>query len=88
MVCPNPILTNKIKQINILLVAEHINEMQRINEEYGTIFENLIASTKVNSKKNSMYLYDLTPISLIHVSSIVSIQKKDTNILFNSVWWS
>ena len=49
-------------------MAEHINEMQRINEEYGSIFENLIASTKLNSKKNPQYQFDLTPISLIHVS--------------------
>lgn len=53
-------------------VAEHINEMQRINEEYGSIFENLIANTTKSgsgsSKKASVYVFDLTPISLIHVS--------------------
>ncbi len=46
--------------------------MQRINEEYGSIFENLIASTTKSggggSKKTSVYVFDLTPISLIHVS--------------------
>ncbi|KAH9414817.1 T-lymphoma invasion and metastasis-inducing protein 1 [Dermatophagoides pteronyssinus] len=50
-------------------VAEHINEMQRINEEYGTIFENLLTSTKTGSKK-TICPYDLTPTSLLHYGGV------------------
>ena len=49
-------------------MAEHINEMQRINEEYGTIFENLLTSTKsAGSSKKTICPFDLTPTSLLHV---------------------
>ena len=46
-----------------------MNEMQRINEEYGAIFENLVAGTRSNSKKSKdpFEKYDLSPIALIHV---------------------
>ncbi|OTF82778.1 hypothetical protein BLA29_006357 [Euroglyphus maynei] len=50
-------------------VAEHINEMQRINEEYGTIFENLLNSTKTGSKK-TICPFDLTPTSLLHYGGV------------------
>ncbi|KAH7645407.1 hypothetical protein HUG17_0945 [Dermatophagoides farinae] len=52
-------------------VAEHINEMQRINEEYGTIFENLLTSTKsAGSSKKTICPFDLTPTSLLHYGGV------------------
>ena len=44
--------------------------MQRINEEYGAIFEHLIAGTRSNSKKfkDPFEKYDLSPIAIIQVS--------------------
>ena len=57
--------------------------MQRINEEYGSIFEGLITSTKTNSKKTIMYGYDLTPISLIHVCFLIRVSfRVITNVIF------
>ena len=47
--------------------------MQRINEEYGAIFEHLIAGTKSSSKKSRdpFERFDLSPISLLHVSYLL-----------------
>ena len=37
-------------------VAEHINEMQRIHEEYGAIFDHLFRQHHKSSKQVSWYL--------------------------------
>ena len=62
----------------VSLVAEHINEMQRIHEEYGAIFEHLArnhARTAGANGPNALThngLVDLSPTALIHVSSIAT----------------
>ncbi|CAG2100434.1 unnamed protein product [Medioppia subpectinata] len=47
-------------------VAEHINEMQRIHEEYGAIFEHLARSHARVSQQS----VDLSPTALIHYGGI------------------
>ena len=45
-------------------VAEHINEMQRIHEEYGAIFDHLFRQHQKSCKQP----IDLSPGKLINVS--------------------
>lgn len=59
-----------------IIVAEHINEMQRIHEEYGAIFEHLARShaRTGNSTGTTLAingLVDLSPTALMHVSILV-----------------
>lgn len=55
-------------------MAEHINEMQRIHEEYGAIFEHLARNhARISNSSNGQSLtqngvVDLSPTALIHVS--------------------
>jgi len=58
-----------------LIVGEHINEMQRIHEEYGAIFEHLarnhsrLGGTNGPNAMTPNGLVDLSPTALIHVSA-------------------
>jgi hypothetical protein len=47
-------------------VAEHINEMQRIHEEYGAIFEHL----QRQHQKTSKTPIDLSPGDLLHYGGV------------------
>ena len=47
-------------------VAEHINEMQRIHEEYGAIFEHLFRQHQKLSKQQ----IDLSPGDLLHYGGV------------------
>lgn len=55
-------------------MGEHINEMQRIHEEYGAIFEHLarnhsrLVSSAVPPSLVQNGLVDLSPTALLHVS--------------------
>ena len=66
----------KVKTI-LFIVGEHINEMQRVHDEYGAIFEHLArnhsrTSTQLTNNGSSGMitncLIDLSPTALIHVS--------------------
>jgi hypothetical protein len=54
-------------------VAEHINEMQRIHEEYGAIFDHLFRQHQKSCKQVNNYIHALQG-SPIHNHTSVSVQ--------------
>jgi len=58
------ILTDALQSME--RVAEHINEMQRIHEEYGAIFEHLCRQNQKTCKAQ----IDLSPGDLLHYGGV------------------
>nr|XP_046920707.1 protein still life, isoform SIF type 1-like isoform X2 [Dermatophagoides farinae] len=76
-------------------VAEHINEMQRIQEEYGAIFEHLARNhtrmatntngpAAINTLGQNGHIVDLSPPALKHSMCCISMQRNNTTTETNA----
>ena len=63
-------------------VAEHINEMQRIHEEYGAIFDHLFRQHQKASKSVRFFHLHFLPILIIYMPIIVTVSNQRFYIFF------